>query len=207
MTLIPPSGYETSSSTISYCLYELAKNPEIQRKVQKEIDGVLKNGKFTYESLHELKYLECCIDEALRKYPIVPVLMRECTEEYKIPDSDLVIPKGMGLMIPVLGFQRDPEIYEDPMKFKPERFLNSSNGSEGTKGLFYLPFGDGPRNCIGMRLGKVTTKLGLAIVLSKYIIEFCDKSMADSELKFDTVQFLLTPTKTFNLKVIPRKNE
>jgi cytochrome P450 family 6 len=192
---------------MSYCLFELAKNPEIQRKVQKEIDGVLKSGKFTYESLHELKYLECCIDETLRKYPIVPLLMRECTEDYKIPDSDLVIPKGMGLMIPVLGFHRDPEIFENPMAFKPERFLNSPNGEGKAKGLFYLPFGDGPRNCIGMRLGKVLTKLGLAIVLSKYSIEFCDKTMADSELKFDTVQFILTPTKTFNLRVMPRTRE
>ena len=189
---------------MSYCLFELAKHQDIQRKVQKEIDGVLKTGDFIYESLHELKFLECCIDETLRKYPIVPLLMRECTEDYKIPDTDLIIPKGMGLMIPVFGLHRDPEIYEDPIKFKPERFANSPNGDGKAKGLFYLPFGDGPRNCIGMRLGKITTKFGLATVLSKYSIEFCDKSMMESELKFDTMQFILTPTKTFNLKVTPR---
>lgn len=154
-----------------------------------------------------MKYLECCIDETLRKYPIVPLLMRECTEEYAIPDSNLVIPKGTGLMIPVLALHRDPEIYDDPIEFKPERFLNSPNGDGKTQGLFYLPFGDGPRNCIGMRLGKITTKMGLAVVLSKYSIEFCDKSMIESELEFDTMQFILTPTKTFNLKVTPRKNE
>lgn len=192
---------------MSYCLFELAKNPEILKKVQKELDEVLKTGKLNYESLHELKYLECCIDEALRKYPIVPLLMRECTEDFTIPNSDLVIPKGMGLMIPVLGLQRDPEIYDDPMQFKPERFLDSPNGNGKSKGLFYLPFGDGPRNCIGMRLGKVTTKLGLAIVLSKFSIEFCDKAMADTELEFDTMQFILTPVKTFNLKLTPRKIE
>lgn len=53
-------------------------------------------------------------------------------------------------MIPVLGFHRDPEIYDNPMEFRPERFLNSAHGgNEDVKGLFYLPFGDGPRNCIG----------------------------------------------------------
>jgi cytochrome P450 family 6 len=126
---------------MSYCLYELAKHQDIQRKVQKEIDEVLKSGKLTYESINSLKYLECCIDETLRKYPIVPLLMRECTEDFKMPDSDLVIPKGMGLMIPVLGLHRDPEIYENPMQFKPERFSDSANGNGNSKGLFYLAFG------------------------------------------------------------------
>jgi hypothetical protein len=58
-----------------------------------------------------------------------------------------------------------------------------------------------------MRLGKLTSKLGLALVLSKFSVEFCDKAMADTELEFDTVQFILTPTKTFNLKLTPRKFE
>lgn len=131
--------------------------------------------------------------------------MRECNEDYKIPETDLVIPKGMGIFIPVLGFHRDPEIYENPMEFKPERFEKSPNGEGNAKGIFYLPFGDGPRNCIGMRLGKVTTKLGLAIVLSKFTLEFCDKEIADKELEYDKMQFILTPTKTFNLKLTPRK--
>lgn len=100
------TGSDTSSSTMSFCLYELAKNPKLQREAQEELDRILKSpGKkdITYELLNEMKHLECCIDETLRKYPIVPLLMRQCTEDYKMPDSDSVIPKGTGLMIPVLG--------------------------------------------------------------------------------------------------------
>lgn len=190
-----------------FCLYELAKNQNLQRKAQQEIDNLMKlsgSDDINYEMLNEMKYLECCIDEALRKYPIVPLLMRQCTEDYTIPESDLVIPKGTAIMIPVLGFHRDEEIYENPLEFKPERFLNSSNGSGKAKGLFYVPFGDGPRNCIGMRLGKLTAKLALVIVLRNFNVELDDKGMADSELEFHPKQFILTPLKDFNLKVVSR---
>lgn len=136
-------GFETSSSTLSFCLFELARHPEIQKKAQLEIDSVLKasgQNDFTYDILSELKYLQYCIDEALRKYPIVPLLFRVCTEEFKIPNTEMIIPKGTGVMIPVLGFHRDPDIFEMPMEFRPERFIDSPTGST-VKGCYYLPFG------------------------------------------------------------------
>lgn len=141
---------------MSFCLFELARNPKIQIQIQEEVDRVFKSGTegITYEMLGDLKYLECCVDETLRKYPIVPVHFRIATKDYKIADSDLVIPQGTSVIIPVLGFHRDPEIYENPMEFKPERFLNSPHGNGKSEGLFYTPFGEGPRSCIGMRLGK-----------------------------------------------------
>lgn len=130
-------------------------------------------------------------------------MFRLCTEDYTIPDTEQIIPKGTGVMIPVLGFHRDPEIYENPMEFRPERFVDSSTGST-VKGCYYLPFGDGPRNCIGMRMGKLTSKLGLALVLSKFNVELADKTMADKELEFHPVQFILCPLKEFNLKITSR---
>lgn len=142
-------GFETSSSTMFYCLYELAKNPDVQKKVHEELDKVYKtvgSDGVTYETMSDLKYLECCIDETLRKYPIAPTLMRESTKEYTISGTDLVLPKGTSIFLPLLGIQRDPDIYENPLQFKPERFLNSPNGEGNSKGAFYLPFGDGPRN-------------------------------------------------------------
>lgn len=201
------AGYETSSSTLSLCLYELSKHPEVQAKIHEEIDSALrKSGDdgISYDILQELKYMEWCIDETLRKYPILPLLFRECSEDYKVPDTELVIPKGTGVMIPVLGLQRDPAIYENPMEFKPERFSKSSHGAGDAKGLFYLPFGDGPRNCIGMRLGKLTAKLGLMTVLANYTVELDDKSMMGKEIEFDKTQLLLIPAKSFKLKIVPR---
>lgn len=133
---------------MAFCLFELCKNQEIQRKVQDEIDQVLGSNdisSITYESLQELKYLECCIDETLRKYPLVFV-SREAAADMTVPTTNLVVEKGTTVYISVMGMHRDPEIYEDPMEFKPERFLNSSNGNPKVKnGIVYFPFGDGPR--------------------------------------------------------------
>lgn len=134
---------------MSFCLFELARNPELQKKVHQELDEVLKAvgpKAMTYEMLGDLKYLECCIDETLRKYPIVPFHMRVASRDYKIDDSNLTIPNGTAVMIPVLGFQRDPDIYDCPMEFRPERFLTSPNGGGKIKGLFYTPFGDGKQH-------------------------------------------------------------
>ena len=95
--------------------------------------------------LSEFKYLDCCIDETTRKYPIVPVLNRECSKDYNLNGSNQKIEKGIAIFIPVLGLHRDPDIFEDPLEFKPERFVDSSTGNGRSQGLFYLPFGDGPR--------------------------------------------------------------
>jgi cytochrome P450 family 6 len=194
---------------LSYCLFEIARRPEIQRKIQDEIDRALKasgSDDFTYENLHEMKYLECCIDEALRLYPPVPFHLRTATKDYKIADSNLTIPKGTAVYIPVLGFQRDPEIYENPMEFRPERFLESPNGGGKSKGIFYSPFGDGPRNCIAMRMGKLTAKIGLAVIMSKFNLELADKELVTKPLEFNSssAQFVLTPLNKFNIKVTAR---
>lgn len=201
------AGFETSSSTLSFCLYELAKNKNIQRRAQEDVDRVLKSegtDGFTYDLLSELKYVEYCIDETLRKYPIVPVHFRKAVRDYKVNDSDLVIPKDSSIFIPVFAFHRDPEIFENPLEFRPERFIDSPNGGGKGEGLVYTPFGDGPRNCIGMRMGKLTTKIGLAVILSKFNLELVDKELGDKELDFDKTQFLLTPEKLFNIKITPR---
>jgi cytochrome P450 family 6 len=201
------AGFETASSTLSFCLFELARNPEIQKKVQQEVDRVFKAhsiDEITYEMLSDLKYLENCVDETLRKYPVVPILFRAATRDYKVAESDLIIPKGTPVMIPILGIHRDPEIFENPMEFKPERFENSPNGNGNSEGVFYAPFGEGPRNCIAMRHGKLTTKLGLALIMRKFQLELNDKTMIDKELEFNTSQFVLSPTKPFEIKVTLR---
>jgi len=82
------------------------------------------------------------------KYPPAPFLIRECTKTYGIPGTNLAIEKGTSIIISSFGLHRDPDIYEDPLKFKPERFLNNPTGSDKAK-FSYLPFGDGARICIG----------------------------------------------------------
>lgn len=85
--------------------------------------------------------------ETLRKYPPLPVLSRECTKAYKMPDSDLVIEKGTLVFVPILAIHNDPEYYPNPEKFEPDRF--DSNNKTNIQPYAWLPFGEGPRICIG----------------------------------------------------------
>ncbi|KAL5280802.1 CYP3A4.2 family protein [Megaselia abdita] len=136
------AGFETTSATASYCLYELTQNPEIKERVVEEIDEVLAkyNGELTYEGLNEMKLLDKCIMETSRKYPALPVLNRICTQEYKMPGSHLTVKKGTPIVISLMGLHRDPDHFPDPMKFDPERFKNNNYNPTA-----YMPFGEGPR--------------------------------------------------------------
>nr|ATY49601.1 cytochrome P450 [Bradysia odoriphaga] len=196
------AGFETSSSTLSFCLYELAKNADIQKKVQNEIDEIKKqhNGQLSYDAVSEMKYLDWCIDETLRKYPIVPILNRECGQTYKVPGSNYVMEKGTAILIPVLGIQRDPKYYPKPDEFIPERF--KPENIKPFEDMPYMPFGDGPRNCIGIRLGKLQTKVGLILSLQNHSYHLTGNTLG--ELKMSPNTFALTPEDGINLKITPR---
>lgn len=198
------AAFETTSSTMALCLYELSKNPTLQRKVQREIDSVLeKRGskEIDFEMMSELKYLENCIDETLRKYPPAPFLIRECGKTYHIPGSHLEIEKGTPLIISTFGIQRDPEFFPDPHIFDPDRF-NEENIHK-IQPFSYLPFGAGPRVCIGQRFGKLTSRLGLFLLMQKFNFSFYEETV--SELKFSPKQFVLTLVDDLNLKVSARE--
>ncbi|KAB0791057.1 hypothetical protein PPYR_02857 [Photinus pyralis] len=162
------AGFEAASITLTFCLYELAANMELQMKVKKEISKVLgrHGNKMSYEALMEMTYMEQCIYETLRVHPTISFISRLCTKTYKVPDSDLTINKGEQLHIPILGFQRDPQHFPDPLRFDPDRF---STENKTTRHPFsWLPFGEGPRICIGMKFGVLQTKVGLTALLMNY---------------------------------------
>jgi cytochrome P450 family 6 len=87
------------------------------------------------------------VTETLRKYPPVPTLNRECSKDYRIPGSHVTIEKGTQVVIPVEALQHDPQYYPEPDKFDPERF--SEEAKNRRHHYVYLPFGEGPRLCIG----------------------------------------------------------
>ena len=136
--------------------------------------------------------------ETLRKYPVLPMLNRTCVKEWLIPGTDKVIEKGTEIFISALGLQRDSKYYEEPDRFNPDRF-----NEESSKNLInkpYLPFGDGPRNCIGMRLGKMQTKVGLVLMLQKFKYDLED-TLKKSELEIEPRHFLLQPRNGINLRI------
>ncbi|PSN51919.1 hypothetical protein C0J52_12805 [Blattella germanica] len=173
------AGFETSSSTMSFALYELSLHPEIQSKLRSEMMQILDKHKqqITYDAVHEIKYLDMVVNETLRKYPILPFLDRMCSEDYKIQapgKGSITIPAGTGVFIPLMGIHHDPKYYPDPEKFDPERF--SEENKLKRPNYTHMPFGDGPRFCIGMRFGLMQTKTGLIHILSRYEVSPCKET-------------------------------
>lgn len=195
------AGFETSATTITYCLYELAINQDIQDEVMKDIDNALeKHGGITYESILSMAYLHKAVSETLRKYPPVPMLNRVCTKDIDLPTTNLHMSKGVDVVIPVLGIHRDPEIYPDPDKFDPGRFTEENIASRHP--YTYLPFGEGPRVCIGMRFAYAQTKVGLISTLSKYRVRLGPNTPVP--LEFDPGLPVLTAKGGIELIVEPR---
>ncbi|XP_012055383.1 PREDICTED: cytochrome P450 6a2-like [Atta cephalotes] len=168
------AGFETSSITMSLAMYELAKNQSIQEKVRKEIKEVLDNvdGVISYDSIKKINYLEKIFQETLRKYPPVTFLIRKPIKNYTFEGTKITLRKGQDVIIPNYAIQHDPNIYPDPEVFDPERF--SAENIKQRNPMYYLPFGDGPRNCIGARFAINQIKIGLIKVLMNYKIDVCE---------------------------------
>ncbi|XP_050588701.1 cytochrome P450 6k1-like [Bombus affinis] len=169
-------GSETSATTISFTLYELALNLDIQKTLRAEIhDALVKTGgKITYDMITTLPYLDMVISETLRKYPSIAYLDRVTLADYKVPNSDLVLEKGTPIFISIMGSHYDPRYFPNPEKYDPLRFTEEAKRARPS--FVYLPFGEGPRVCIGMRLGLMQSKLGVVQVLKDYEVSPCEKT-------------------------------
>jgi cytochrome P450 family 6 len=110
----------------------------------------------------------------LRKYPPVTNIFRTVTNDYKVPESDVVLPKGLTVVVPVYAIHHDPELYENPEVYDPERF--TPENEKKRQPCSFLPFGDGPRNCIGNRFGLMQARIGLAVILSNFKFELSQKT-------------------------------
>ncbi|XP_037941620.1 cytochrome P450 6g1-like [Teleopsis dalmanni] len=146
------AGFETSSSTMSFALYELSKKPELQKRLRTEICNafLVENGKISYENIQNLQYLGMVVDEILRMYPVLPFLDREFNKAKDESDFTLqpyynyALPNGMPIYIPIYGIQRDPKYWPNPDVFDPERF--SPENKKSHTPMTYFPFGNGPHN-------------------------------------------------------------
>ncbi|XP_011638474.1 probable cytochrome P450 6a14 [Pogonomyrmex barbatus] len=194
------AGFETSSTTMSNALYELALNPKIQDKLRAEIDeSYVKYGEhLTYDNIKQLDYLDKVFKETLRKYPPLSTLMRQATSNYTFENTKISIPKGMMVSIPAYAIHRDPNIYPEPDVFDPERFDDEAVKSRHS--MVYLPFGAGPRNCIGARFAIYQSKIGLIKMLRNYKVETCEKTV--KRYINDPKTFILSPIGGIHLKIV-----
>ncbi|KAL6083086.1 hypothetical protein STEG23_032662, partial [Scotinomys teguina] len=192
------AGYETTSNTIAFALYLLATHPDIQKKLQEEIDVVLPNkASPTYDKVMEMEYLDMVLSESLRLYSISGRIERVCKQDVEI--GGVFIPKGTTVVIPTYALQHDPQYWPEPEEFHPERFSKENKGS--IYPYTYMPFGNGPRNCLGMRFALMNMKLALTKVLQNFSFKPCKETQIPLKLSRLT---LLQPEKPIVLKVVPR---
>ncbi|CAL1277730.1 unnamed protein product [Larinioides sclopetarius] len=165
------AGYETTSSTLSFVTHILAHHQDVQDKLREEVAKVLAetNGELTYEAVQNMKYLDNVISETLRLYPPAIQLERYADADYKLEDKGITIPKGMGVTIPIYAIHRDSKIFSHPERFDPDRFIPEAKSMRNP--YTYMPFGAGPRNCVGMRFALLEIKICLSYVVTKFRIK------------------------------------
>ncbi|XP_043086619.1 cytochrome P450 3A30-like [Puntigrus tetrazona] len=192
-------GYETTSTTLTYLLYNLVTNPDCLEKLVEEIDTNFPlDTPITYDALMKMDYLEMAINESMRLLPTAPRLERVCKKTVEL--NGVTIPKDTLVAIPTYVLCRDPELWESPNEFRPERF-NPESKSEINQYIF-MPFGLGPRNCIGMRFALMIMKLLVVKLLQNFSLETCKETQIPLQLNA-----MFQPKVPITLKFIPRSHK
>ncbi|XP_002974628.2 11-oxo-beta-amyrin 30-oxidase [Selaginella moellendorffii] len=170
------AGHETTAAVLSWSLYLLALNPQWQHRAREEVSQVLGSSSpspsplsstvLAWEHLSKLKTIGLILMEAVRLFPPQPLIGRSCVRENHL--GDIRVPPGLEVIVPVAAIHRSEELWgRDAADFRPDRFENGIK-SACSHPLAYLPFGSGPRTCVGQSLAMTEAKAVLAMVLLRF---------------------------------------
>ncbi|CAH1974890.1 unnamed protein product [Acanthoscelides obtectus] len=180
-------GFDSTASTMCFFAHELIENPDVQSKLREEIMETKAqcNGKLTYEALLKMKYMDMVTSETLRKWPLAVFTDRVCTKPYTIQpakpgEKPVHLSVGQHLLFPVYGIHHYYKYYPHPERFDPERF--SDENKDKINPYSYLPFGLGPRNCIGNRFALLEMKAVFFHLLSHFELVPTEKTQIPLKL-------------------------
>lgn len=207
MTFFFLAGFETTSSSLSFCIHFLAFYPEIQEEVYQELVTNLDiaSKQADYSDFSKLKKLDAFVSESLRIFPPVTEHNRLVTAKEPIifpSNPPLKLKPGTVISVPSFALQRDPDYFKDPLKFDMSRFYPENRDKIVTAS--YMPFGLGPRNCAGMRFALLTIKKTVAEILLNYKVLPGDKQKITPE--FNRHSFFLQLKHT-DFKLVPRNSD
>ncbi|XP_011635751.1 cytochrome P450 4C1-like [Pogonomyrmex barbatus] len=191
------AGHDTTAMTICYVLLLLADHKDVQDRVREEVNAVMheSGGRFTMQSLQNLSYLERCIKETMRLYPVVYFISRVTSEDVKL--QSYLIPAGTSLLISIYGVHRDPNYWPNPEIFDPDRFLPDNIRNQHP--YAYLPFSAGSRNCIGQRFALLEMKSFVASLIYNFYLEPIE-NLKDVQFNAD---MMIRPAYPLGLKFVP----
>uniref|UniRef100_A0A1B6KMJ5 Cytochrome P450 n=1 Tax=Graphocephala atropunctata TaxID=36148 RepID=A0A1B6KMJ5_9HEMI len=199
------ASFDSLSSVIVFCLYELSCNQSIQNRVFLEIEETLNrfDGTICFQALQEMPYLDQVINETMRCYPPFSYLSRVCTKSYKIPESNVTLEEGNRLIIPVYSIHNDPKHYPEPHLFDPERF-NPEN-CKSRHPFVFLPFGEGPRVCIGLRYSLMMVKTAIVTIVNDYAFSLAKDIQVPPQI--NTRCIVLLPSQPLHLVLTHRRHK
>ncbi|OXU20779.1 hypothetical protein TSAR_005269 [Trichomalopsis sarcophagae] len=178
--------YETSSTSLASIFYQLSRHPDIQAKLREHVTEVVQSegdGRVTYESLKRMTYLDQVINEALRILSPLGALTKLCSEPIRLTGSDGItceLRPGDPVFVSIQALHLDEKYWPDPERFDPDRFA-AENEAQRNK-MAFLVFGEGPRMCVGMRLGLMVVKMTIANLLMNYQVEASPKTKLPLEI-------------------------
>ena len=177
------AGHETTATTLSAALFSVARNKHVADRIRKELDEMLEGGRPpAFEDLESLKYTEMCCKEVLRLYPSIPIFPRVAKDEDCLP-SGYLVPEGEVVFMSSYAMGRLGRLWDDPLKFDPERFAPEKE-RERHKYAF-VPFGAGPRMCLGWKFGQMSLTLVLATLLQDYTFEVISPTADLLDIDYD----------------------
>lgn len=184
-------GYDTTGSLITMTTYSLACNSDVQDRLFNELKTAYESNcnSFNYETISGLKYLDAVISETLRILPPAPAIERRAMEEYTFKKNGIKIPYGGSIILPIWVIHHDPNYWPEPDKFDPERFLPENR--DKIVPYSYVPFGGGPRNCVGMRFALLEAKLAIANLILNFKFIPCPNT--DIPLDLSPTIVLMSP--------------
>jgi len=168
------AGHETGALALTWAVYLLATHPEVQELARAQVASVTQNGSVTVGHYGQLPYLTAVVKEAMRLYPPVWSLGRQALGDAKL--GEIPVPEGTEVWMCIHALQRDRDWYEGPNEFQPERWFDTKRQQPFT----YMPFGVGPRVCIGQHFAMMEAVLGLAAILKRF--RFADLSGKPAEV-------------------------
>ncbi len=171
------AGHETSANALAWGYYLLALNPDMQNRIRKEIRSVCPEGKLEFSHLEHLPLLRAHIKETLRLYPSAAFFARDASDAIEV--KDVKIEKGDALFFPVYSLHRNEKLWDEPSQYRPDRFL----GAPPPRGQ-YIPFGAGPRICIGAQYAETEIMILMASVLRRIHFSLSDVQIPEPILTF-----------------------
>ncbi len=200
------AGYDTTAVTLTNACYELAKNLHVQERLREEVDEAYNRQEdedcvsLEYKDIQFMDYLDQVLNEILRKHPLFGTYTRAAAKDYNISGGRGTIPKQSLFMLTVLSLHMSPDYFPEPDKFDPNRFSKEGKAKRHT--FAYLPFGHGPRSCIGMRFAQHEAKLALAALVRHFEITPCSRTV--EKIEIDDTSNLMAPNEAIYVSLRKR---